>query len=68
MKNKDSVKFYTRFPTSACPNMLVNLITPEADKFKYWDKNKHTQKKRNAKLHLLLSLAKKQVSVPLGNF
>ena len=38
MKNDDSVKFYTRIPTLGCLNiMLVNLITPEADKLKYWD-------------------------------
>ena len=33
MKNDNSVKFYTRIPTLGCLNiMLVNLITPEADK------------------------------------
>lgn len=40
MKNDDSVKFYTGIPTLGCLNMLVNLITPEADRLKYWDKNK----------------------------
>ena len=40
MKNDDSVKFYTGIPTLGCLNMLVNLITPEADKLKYWDKSK----------------------------
>ena len=37
MKNNDSVKFYTGIPTLGCLNMLANLITPEADKLKYWD-------------------------------
>ena len=45
MKNNDSVKFYTRTPTLACLNILVNLITPEADKLKYWDKNKDKKMK-----------------------
>lgn len=40
MKNDDSVKIYTGIPTLGCLNMLVNLIKPEADKLKYWDKNK----------------------------
>ena len=40
MKNDDSVKFYTGIPTLGCLNMLVDLITPEADKLKYWDKSK----------------------------
>ena len=43
MKNDDSVKFYTGIPTLGCLNMLVNLITPEADKLKYWDKKKKTK-------------------------
>ena len=45
MKNNDSVEFYTRIQTLACLNMLVNLITPEADKLKYWDKNKDKKMK-----------------------
>ena len=40
MKNDDSVKFYTWIPTLGYLNMLVNLITSEAYKLKYWDKNK----------------------------
>ena len=42
MKNDDSVSFnfYTGIPTLSCLNMLENLITPEAHKIKYWDKNK----------------------------
>lgn len=40
MKNYDSVKFYNGIPTLGCLNMLVNLITLEAHKLKYWDKNK----------------------------
>ena len=45
MKNDDSVKFYTGIPTLGCFNMLVNLITPEAEKLKYWDKNKDKKMK-----------------------
>ena len=45
MKNDDSVNFYTGIPTLGCLNMLVNLITPEADKIKYWDKNKDKKMK-----------------------
>lgn len=33
MKNDDSVKFYTGIQTLGCLNRLVNLITPEADKY-----------------------------------
>ena len=40
LKDDDSVKFYTGIPTLGCFNMLVGLITPEAKKLKYWDKNK----------------------------
>lgn len=40
MENNDSVKFFTGIPTLGCLNMLVNLITPQAEKLKYWDKNK----------------------------
>ena len=40
MKNDDSVKFYTGIPTLGCLNMLVDLITTEADKLKYWDNSK----------------------------
>lgn len=40
MKNDDSVKFYTGIRTLGCLNRLVDLITPAADKLKYWDKNK----------------------------
>ena len=35
------VKFLTGIPTLGCLNMLVNLITPEADELKYWDKTKN---------------------------
>lgn len=41
MKNDDSLKFYTGIPILGCFNMLVNLITPSAEKLKYWDKNKN---------------------------
>ena len=40
LKDDDSVKFYTGIPTLNCFNMLVGLIKPEAQKLKYWDKNK----------------------------
>jgi len=39
--------------------MLVNLITPEADKLKYWDKTKN--KNLNTKLHVSLNLGQKEV-------
>lgn len=41
MKNDDSLKFYTGIPILGCFNMLVNLITLQAEKLKYWDKNKN---------------------------
>lgn len=41
MKNDDSLKFYTGIPILGCFKMLVNLITPQAEKLKYWDKNKN---------------------------
>ena len=52
MKNDDSVKFYTRIPTLGCLNMLVNLITPEADKLKYWDLEVKKKKKSDKWLNL----------------
>ena len=45
LKNDDCVKFYTGIPTLGCFNMLTDLITPEAQKLKYWDKNKEKQMK-----------------------
>ena len=45
LKNDDCVKFYTGIPTLGCFNMLTDLITPEAEKLKYWDKNKEKQMK-----------------------
>ena len=52
MKNDDSVKFYTRIPTLGCLNMLVNFITPEADKLKYWDLEVKKKKKSDKWLNL----------------
>lgn len=45
LKNDDSVKFYIGLPSLGCFDMLVNFITPEAQKLKYWDKNKNKQMK-----------------------
>lgn len=36
--------FHTGIPTLGCLNMLVNLITPDADRLKYWDKTMSRQK------------------------
>lgn len=66
MKNDDSLKFYTGIPILGCFNMLVNLITLQAEKLKYWDKNKN-KKKLNTKLHLLLTLGQNEVLVYLRN-
>lgn len=40
LKSDDFVKFYTGISTMECFNMLTNLIKPESEKLKYWDKNK----------------------------
>ena len=45
LKNDDSINFNTGLPTLECFNMLVNCITLEAQKLKYWDKNKNKQMK-----------------------
>ena len=47
--------FYTDIPTLGCLNMLVNLITPEADKLKYWDFG--SEKKRKVISAKICSLA-----------
>lgn len=45
LENDDSVKFYTGIPTLGCFNLISELIKPEAEKLKYWDKNKNKQMK-----------------------
>jgi len=45
---------------------ILNLITPEADNLKYWDKNKN--KNCNTKLHLSLNPGQKEVLASLRNF
>ena len=40
LKNDESVKFYTGFPTLACLMAIFNLLKPAAEKLKYWDSNK----------------------------
>ena len=45
LKNDDSVKFYTGIPSLGCFNLISELLTPQAEKLKYWDKNKDKQMK-----------------------
>ena len=40
LKNDESVRFYTGVPSLSCLQMLSELLRPEAEKLKYWDKNK----------------------------
>ena len=45
LKNDDSVKFYTGIPSLGCFNLISDLLKPQAEKLKYWDKNKGKQMK-----------------------
>ena len=45
LKNDDSVKFYTGIPSLGCSNLISDLLKPQAEKLKYWDKNKGKQMK-----------------------
>ena len=40
LKSDDSVRFYTGVPFLSCLQMLSELLRPEAEKLKYWDRNK----------------------------
>ena len=39
-KADESVRFYTGVPSLSCLQMLSELLRPEAEKLKYWDRNK----------------------------
>ncbi len=41
LKSDESVEFYTGIPSHACLPMLFNVHHDEAQKLKYWDKNKN---------------------------
>lgn len=45
LKNDDSVKFYMGIPSLGCFNLISDLLKPQAEKLKYWDKNKDKQMK-----------------------
>ena len=40
LKGDESVRFYTCVPSLSCLQMLSELLRPEAEKLKYWDRNK----------------------------
>ncbi|XP_029200608.2 uncharacterized protein LOC114965177 [Acropora millepora] len=40
LKSDESVRFYTGVPSLSCLQMLSELLRPEAEKLKYWDRNK----------------------------
>ena len=40
LKNDESVKFYTGFPSLTCLMTLFSLIKPFCSNLKYWDSNK----------------------------
>ena len=40
LKSDESVRFYTGVPSLSCLQMLSELLRPEAEKMKYWDRNK----------------------------
>lgn len=40
LKNDDSVKFYTGIASLGCFNLISDLLKPQAEKLKYWDKTK----------------------------
>ena len=48
IKNDDSVKFYTGIPSLGSFNLISDLLKPQAEKLKYWDKNKDKQMKYQA--------------------
>ena len=43
-KDDHSVRFYTGLPSLACLFMLFNFLQPIAEKMKYWDRKKKTEK------------------------
>ena len=45
LKNDDSVKFYVGIPSLGCFHLISDLPKPQAEKLKYWDKNKDKQMK-----------------------
>ena len=45
VKNDDSLKFYTGIPSRGCFNLMSDLLKPQAEKLKYWDKSKGKQMK-----------------------
>ena len=38
LKSDESVRFYTGVPSLSCLQMLSELLRPEAEKLKYWDR------------------------------
>ena len=43
LKNDESVKFYTCIPSLGWFNLMSDLLKPQAEKLKYWGKNKGKQ-------------------------
>ena len=46
LKNDESVKFYTGFPSLTCLMTLFSLIKPFCSNLKYWDSNKLSDVKK----------------------
>ena len=40
LKGDESVRFYTDVPSLSCRQVLSELLRPETEKLKYWDRNK----------------------------
>ena len=52
LKNDNSVKFYMGIPSLGSFNLISEPLKPQAEKLKYWDKNKDKQMKHQKAANL----------------